>query len=308
MKKIIMLAMLLCSFADVFTVNPVTPITLVNPKVVATPVVPAVPKIVQTPKAVVAVSPVVAKAVPPVVPKVVAPVTPVAVVPVAPKAVAVAPVAKVAVATVVPAPKTEVILSKPMASQIVGIITLKNTSKYSALWTGWKTKYKTQEGVVKYKLHTLKTPHQLQPVIKNKIAQTLQDYTVHNLPANSFVEGVSHLMINGASVSVEYKDQAWMPGTTDAIYITTLNGTSWTLDTRAMDKNYKKINSGIKTSQKNTESDPSAIEPVNHVTKAASVPVMLQDKKNQKKFKNIAESNKFSKSSHAFDHAIKAKN
>ncbi len=216
------------------------------------------------------------------------------------------PVEKVAVKANALVAKT-VELEKPMASQVVGVIVVKNTSKYKLSWTGWKTKYKTQDGKIHYKLHKLKVPHHLPYAVKNKVTKTLHGYTVHNLPANSFVEGVSHLMINAQPVSVEYQGSAWMPGTTDAIYITSTNGAIATLDKKAMDKSYKEINLGISKSKKAQKPDDDAISKVTDVTKAASVPMVLTDKKNQKKFKNIKKAEKISKSSKAFDHTAAAR-
>jgi hypothetical protein len=46
---------------------------------------------------------------------------------------------------------------------------------------------------------------------------------------------------------------------------------------------------------------------VTDVTKAASVPVVLTDKKNKKKFSNIKSSAKISKSSQVFDSAVAVK-
>lgn len=234
---------------------------------------PIIPKaIVAKSVPVIPVNPTVAKVMPKIVPA-----------PVVAKAVAVAPVLTAPAVAVKPFVQPEV-----LASQVVGVITVKNKSKYKASWTGWKTKYKTENGQIHYKLHTLKTAHELQPITQNKVAQTLQEYTVHNLPPQSFVEGVSHLLMSGQPVLVEYQGSAWMPGVTDAIYITSQDGTIWTLDKKAMDKDYKKINFGIKKSKKviNVEKNPLA---VTSTTKAASVPVVLKDKKNRKKFKNIKE-------------------
>lgn len=277
---------------------------------VSTAVVPVKPKPVVP-------APVVPKAVvpAPVMPKSMAP-KPVMPVPVTPKVAPVTPVmpkSPVAVAPKVmpvkpvvasPAASKPVAASEQLASQVVGIISVKNSSKYSASWTGWKTKYKTLDGKIHYKLHHLKVAHQLQPSGKHKVAKTLQGYTVHNLPEQSFVEGVSDLMIDGQPVSVEYKGSAWMPGVTDAIYVTSSNGATWILDKKAMDKDYKKINSGIKKSKSFNDD---SISKVTDDTKAATVSVVLKDKKNQKKFKNIARKGVSSKASQAFDHAIDTK-
>lgn len=281
---------------------PVKPIAATPTPVAQKPVAPTPVKSIKPQPPVMtakAVSPVPVAPVP-VVPKVITPV------PVAPKMVAPALAKTAVVAPTVPVVKPFV-QPEALASQVVGVITVKNRSKYQASWTGWKTKYKTQDGKIHYKLHTLKTPHELQPIVKGKSAQTLQGYTVHNLPPQSFVEGVSHLMINGQSVLIEYQGSAWMPGVTDAIYITSGNGTTWTLDKKAMDKDYKKINSGVATSKKIKIVDDSSISKVTDTTKAASVPMVLKDKKNQKKFKNIKRYGKPSKSSQAFEHATDAK-
>lgn len=267
----------------------VKPVTPVAPKVEIPKVVkPLVPKVEAS------------KVVKPVVPKVVEPKV---VTPVEPKAVEPKIVPSVAPKAPAPKPKS-VVIEQPLASQVVGVISVKNSSKFKASWTGWKTRYKTATGEIKYKLHTLKVPHELKSAVKRKASMTLQPYTVHNLPANSYVEGVSDLMINDIPVAVDYQGSAWMPGVTDAIYITSSNGSTWTLDKKAMDKNYKQINAGIISNSKSSSTLQDSSEPVTDVTKAASVPVVLKNKKNQKKFKDIAKYSK-SKSSKAFEHATK---
>ena len=97
-----------------------------------------------------------------------------------------------------------------------------------------------------------------------------------------------------------------MLGVTDAIYVTSSNGITWTLDKKAMDKDYKKINSGIIKSKKIKKIDDD-VSKVTDVTKAASVPVVLENKNNRKEFKNIASKVKISKSSQAFDRAAEMK-
>jgi ABC-type microcin C transport system permease subunit YejE len=114
-------------------------------------------------------------------------------------------------------------------------------------------------------------------------------------------------MINDQPVLVEYQGSAWMPGTTDAIYVSSVNGTTVTLDKKAMDKSYKEINLGITKSKKTKKIDDDSISKVTDVTKAASVPVVLTDKKNKKKFSNIKSSAKISKSSQVFDSAVAVK-
>ncbi|MBP6892482.1 hypothetical protein KBB68_02780 [Candidatus Babeliales bacterium] len=280
-------------------VEPVKP-TPAAPKIVVTKPVVAVPV---APK-VVPVKPIAVKKSVPVVPKIV-PVQPVVPkpMPIAAKSVAPKIVTPIKPVTAVVKPFVQ---PEKLASQIVGVISVKNNSKYSTSWTGWKTKYKTLDGKIHYKLHHLKVPHQLQPSGKHKMAKTLQEYTVHNLPEQSFVEGVSHLMINDQPIDVEYQGSAWMPGVTDAIYITSANGTSWMLDKKAMDKNYKKINAGIQKS-KRTVADDDSISKVTNDTKAATVAVVLKNKKNQKKFKNISRKSVSSKASKAFEHVSDAK-
>ena len=196
------------------------------------------------------------------------------------------------------------------SSQPIGVIAVKNMTKYRPQLTGWKTKFKVPTGKdqnglpvyeEKYKKHTLKETHTLQPITANNgkgvIAQT-SSYTLHDLPAGAFVEGISDILINGAPVSVSgapgsiYHDSAWMPGTTDAIYVTSKDGSLWTLDQKMMDKSHKKMTLGSLSSMDTFQAQDDAITKVTSTTKAAVVPVILKDASTQQEFANITPSSK----------------
>jgi hypothetical protein len=207
---------------------------------------------------------------------------------------------------VVDQPVAKTVVNPTMSNQIIGTVAVENRSKFPAVLTGFKTKYKDVKGDVHHKIHKLKASHTIPAFLKATGGVTTKLFTVSvNAPINSFVEGVSDLLIQGSPVSVEYKGSAWMPGTTDKLYITSTNGSDWTLDKAAMDKSYKKINSGsLDASDVKANSDD--LSKITNTTKSAVTQIVLKDSNNKKKFKGIAATPKISKSAQSSKKALKS--
>lgn len=207
------------------------------------------------------------------------------------------PVMTPQVITPVQQPAVKPVVQLPLSPQPIGTILVANKSKFAITLTGWKTKYKTPEGVVHYKTHTLQAGHTLKPKQDGITTKVLN--VSANVPNNSFVEGISHLLIQGAApVSVEYKNSAWMPGITDKIYVTSANGTDWTLDTTAMDKSYKKINAGSLNASAVVKGIDDSTAKITDSTKAATVPVVNRGK-DKKEFERLAQKMKKTKNKKA---------
>lgn len=286
----------LFSSVPVVGARPVYPQILLPKTTVPVPVATAMAPVVAQPVQSIAqpkVAPIAPVAAAPVVaPKVLTPAQPTVAPGVAPKALA--PVAQPVTAPVVQ------LIGQPIAQQIetpqtavplnLGTLKIENTSQFPAQLSGWKIKYKTQDGIQAVKKHTL-TPSATLPIfnLKKKKGGTtvqLRDVSV-NLPVNAFFEGYSDLIINGSPISVVYKDSLWMPGTTDKIYVTSPNGSDWSLDIKAMDKSYQKINSGsLNVSPQNVSTEDDSVSKVTNTTKAAAVS-LVQQGQGQTEFKNI---------------------
>lgn len=173
-----------------------------------------------------------------------------------------------------------------LSPQPIGTIAIENTSKIPVVLTGWKTKYKDSQGIIQYKNHSLKSGHTLKPLLKKQSGVTVNILNVSvNVPNNSFVEGISDLLVSGsAPISVEYKGRAWMPGITDKIYVKK-SGTEVMLDLKAMDASYKKINSGLLHSSTVVKVVDDTSTKITDVTKAATVPLVQTGKE---KFETLA--------------------
>lgn len=163
-------------------------------------------------------------------------------------------------------------------------INVKNTSNFSGKLTGFTIIHKDKNGNNHLLSQTIPNTKFIIPPASAK--KTLPIEFKLKAAAGTFFVGTSAVFINDQEISTIYKKQPWNRGITDAIYVTSKNGSNWKLDIKAMNAAYQKLSTS-------TNAPASVKNKVTPTTKAAAIPVMQEHKKTKKL--SIAKSTKSSK-------------
>ena len=167
-------------------------------------------------------------------------------------------------------PSTTTIIS-PTTTKLPVQINIKNTSNFAGNLTGFTIMHKDAAGNQHALSQTISnTKFKIYPASAKKILPV-----EFNLKASSgtFFIGTSAIFINGQQISTLYKNQPWNRAITDAIYVTSKDGTTWTLDIKAMNNAYQKL------SKPNESAPKSTSKKITSITKDLTVSLIEHEQK-----------------------------